>query len=287
MTHDVIDLAEVVGFLVAIMVLATACADAGLFEAIDARLARLGREPGRALAWAVVASAVVTVVLSLDATVVLLTPIVMIASGRRRDHAYATVRLANSGSLLLPVSNLTNLLVFPATGLSFLGFAWAMLPVWLLVIAAEYVVLRRRFGADVTSTPALLDTPAVPLYPAAVVIAVLFALSGGVTPWIPATAGAIVVAGVGLVRGWSEPRKRVSAANLTLAGLVIVWGGFVAFVASTDVGAAIADVLPTGSSPGSVIAIALLAMLAANLVNTLPVGVNVEPISRSSAPSRP
>ena len=52
--------------------------------------------------------------LSLDATVVLLTPIVFATAARLRispkPHVYACAHLANSASLLLPVSNLTNLL---------------------------------------------------------------------------------------------------------------------------------------------------------------------------------
>ena len=68
--------------------------------------------------------------LSLDATVVLLTPVVIAIAGRMRiparPHAYAAGHLANSASLLLPVSNLTNLLAFAATGLSFLHFTGLM-----------------------------------------------------------------------------------------------------------------------------------------------------------------
>ena len=76
-----------------------------------------------------VASAV-TAVLSLDATVVLLTPVVFATAARLRTsprpHVYACSHLANSASLLLPVSNLTNLLAFHASGLSFTRFAALM-----------------------------------------------------------------------------------------------------------------------------------------------------------------
>ena len=79
----------------------------------------------------VVLAALVTSVLTLDATVVLLTPVVLSTAGRlglrARPYAYACTRLANSGSLLLPVSNLTNLLAFTASGLSFGRFAALML----------------------------------------------------------------------------------------------------------------------------------------------------------------
>lgn len=284
MTQDVTQLAEVVAFLVAIMVLATASADAGLFDALGARIAGLGRDSGRALVWAVAGSALVTVVLSLDATVVLLTPILMVASAHRRDHAYATVRLANSGSLLLPVSNLTNLLVFPATGLSFLGFAWAMLPVWVVAVAGEYVVLRRRFGHDVSQPPTITEAPPVPLFPAAVVIVVLLALSGGTEPWIPATAGAVLVAGWSLHRGWSRAGDLVAAANLPLAALVLVWGSFVAWVARTEVGTEIGDLLPRGTDLAALVLMALIAMVAANLINNLPATLLLLPAASLAGP---
>jgi len=58
-----------------------------------------------------VVAASITAVLSLDAAVVLLTPVVLVAVRRLRapvrPYAYATAHLANGASLLLPVSNLT------------------------------------------------------------------------------------------------------------------------------------------------------------------------------------
>ncbi|MGH3302492.1 MAG: SLC13 family permease, partial [Streptosporangiaceae bacterium] len=106
-------LGPVIGFLAAVLVLARLCDDEGLFRACGAWLARgaAGR-PRRLLARVFVVASVITAVLSLDATVVLLTPVVFATAARvglrARPHVYATAHLANSGSLLLPVSNLTN-----------------------------------------------------------------------------------------------------------------------------------------------------------------------------------
>ncbi len=99
-------------------------------------------------------------VLTLDATVVLLTPVVLTTAQRlgvpARPHAYASTRLANSGSLLLPVSNLTNLLAFAASGLSFGHFAALMALPWALAGAAEWLGLRLFFRRDL---PARLPSP--------------------------------------------------------------------------------------------------------------------------------
>ena len=103
-------------------------------------------------------AALTTAVLSLDATVVLLTPVVLIAARRigvrARPHAYACGHLANSASLLLPVSNLTNLLAFTVSGLSFAQFAALMALPWLVAIGVEYVVSRRFFAAELTAAGA-------------------------------------------------------------------------------------------------------------------------------------
>jgi arsenical pump membrane protein len=61
---------------------------------------------------------------------------------------YACTHLANSASLLLPVSNLTSLLAFAASGLAFGRFAALMALPWLAVIGTEYAVFGRFFASD-------------------------------------------------------------------------------------------------------------------------------------------
>ena len=96
--------------------------------------------------------------LSLDATVVLLTPIVFATAARLRTsprpHVYACSHLANSASLLLPVSNLTNLLAFHASGLSFTRFAGLMALPTGAAVAVEWVVLTRFFAVDLAAPAA-------------------------------------------------------------------------------------------------------------------------------------
>ena len=133
--------------------LAEGCRRDGLFDAIGALLAVRARgEPRRLLALVFLVAAAVTAVLSLDATIVLLTPVVFATAARLRisprPHVYACAHLANSASLLLPVSNLTNLLAFHASGLSFLHFAALMLLPTLAVLAVEWVAFSRFFATD-------------------------------------------------------------------------------------------------------------------------------------------
>ncbi|MCW2789547.1 MAG: arsenic transporter [Aeromicrobium sp.] len=286
MTHDLGSLAGIVAFLVAMMVLAQACADEGLFEIIGGHVAQYAAGSStRLLAWAVGLAAAVTAVLSLDATVVLLTPVLLAASARR-SYAYASVRLANSGSTLLPVSNLTNLLVFASTGLTFVGFTWAMLPVWLVAVAAEYMILRRWFAAELREpSPAPTETYAVPLFPVAVVIAVLLALASGTTPWIPAVAGAILLSGHALARGRTTWADLLAAANLPLSAFILVWAFIVAWLGTTRMGEWFDDSMPSGHGLGSLLLVALIAMVAANLVNNLPATLLLLPAAAAAGPA--
>ena len=157
-------LLPVVGFLAAILVLARLCDDEGLFHAAGVAMARISAgRPKRLLAMVFVVASATTAILSLDATVVLLTPVVL-ATARSlavpaRPHAYATAHLANTASLLLPVSNLTNLLAFTAAGLSFLHFAAVMTLPWLAAIAVEFLLLRWLFARDLSVQPQRKEVP--------------------------------------------------------------------------------------------------------------------------------
>ena len=151
-------LLPVVGFLAAVLVLGQLCESEGLFSAAGARLARWSRHrPVRLLTGTFALASVTTAVLSLDTTVVLLTPVVHETAARLRlrpkPYVYACTHLANSASLLLPVSNLTNLLAFSVSTLSLAGFTAAMGPPWVVAIAVEYVVFRVFFRADLAAPP--------------------------------------------------------------------------------------------------------------------------------------
>ncbi|WP_229053391.1 SLC13 family permease [Aeromicrobium sp. Leaf350] len=283
MTHDLGSLVEVVGFLVAMTVLGRACADEGLFDAWGGHVARASRDPRRLTLAAGLLAAGITVVLTLDATVVLLTP-VLLAAGLARRGSLLSVRLANSASTLLPISNLTNLLAISAMGWGFLEFARLMLPVWVVGVAAEIALVAwwcRRDPAPAAPTGPRVATP---LVPAGVVIAVLFGLAAGETPWIVATAGALLIAVHALVTRASSARELLVAANLPLAALVIVWGWVVTWAADTPAGDWVTELLPQDTSWGALVGIALIAMVTANLVNNLPATLLLLPAAAATGP---
>jgi arsenical pump membrane protein len=134
---------------------------------------------------------------------------------RPRPRVYACTHLANSASLLLPVSNLTNLLAMSAGGLTFLGFAALMALPWLAVIGVEYAILRRFFADDLKTPPHRPPAQDVraPRFALAVlgVTLVGFAVAStiGVNPAWVALAGALALA----VRQKSSVRTLVREAN--------------------------------------------------------------------------
>lgn len=119
-------------FLGAVVVLAELTAKAEVFEVVASRIAILGRGSYRRLFVAtVVLASATTIVLNLDTTAILLTPVMLALAVRAGiapiPLAVTTVWLANTSSLLLPVSNLTNLLALDKAGLTTAGFASRML----------------------------------------------------------------------------------------------------------------------------------------------------------------
>jgi Na+/H+ antiporter NhaD/arsenite permease-like protein len=133
-------------FLGTVIVLAELTAEAGVFDVIAVRAARLGRGNYLALfVMCVFFAAFTTVVLNLDTTAVLLTPVMLALAVRTGiaaiPLAMTTVWLANTASLLLPVSNLTNLLAANRVSLPTADFAARMWPSELASVAATMVFL--------------------------------------------------------------------------------------------------------------------------------------------------
>ncbi|MFF0366293.1 SLC13 family permease [Micromonospora sp. NPDC005087] len=133
-------------FLGSVIVLAELTAVAGVFDVLASRLARAARGSWAALFLLCGGLATLTtLVLNLDTTAVLLTPVLLaLARGLRvpaAPLAVTTVWLANTASLLLPVSNLTNLLAADRIGLAPLAYAARMALPQLTAVAVTMALL--------------------------------------------------------------------------------------------------------------------------------------------------
>jgi arsenical pump membrane protein len=278
-------LLPVLAFLGAILLIGHVCQQEGLFAAAGARLAQASRgSPVRLLGGVFGLASVTTAVLSLDTTVVLLTPVVHDTATRLRlrpkPHVYACTHLANSASLLLPVSNLTNLLAFSVAGLTLIRFGALMALPWLVAIAVEYAAFRWFFARDlITASPAAAPAAQAPLprIPRFALVTVLATLAGfvltslaGLNPAWAAAAGAVVLAARSLIRRQDRPAGLARALGVPFLVFVLGLGIVVEAVVRNGLGAALTRVIPAGSSLPALLVLAGLAALLANVVNNLP-----------------
>lgn len=284
-------LGPVVGFLVTILVVAEVCARAGLFAAAAARVGAWSRgRPVRLFTGVFVLAAAVTTALSLDATVVLLTPVVVstgVALGLDDSPgSYACLRMANSASLLLPVANLTNLLLVPYLGLTFTGFAFRLAPVWAVVVLVEYVVLRLLFRRPLAVKPEMHDDPAarrVAVFPVVVVVLMLvgFAVASpyGVQPvWVCLVAAVVLAVWAVATRTATAPDV-ARATHLGFAIWVLAVGIVVEAAGAGFLGDLVDRLLPGhGTSYGALLLIAIIATVLANVLTNLPATLLLAPL---------
>ncbi|WP_431676702.1 SLC13 family permease [Kitasatospora sp. KL5] len=289
-------LGPVIGFLAAVLVLARLCADEGLFRACGAWMARTAaHRPRRLLQQVFVVASLITAVLSLDATVVLLTPVVFATAARLgarpKPHVYACTHLSNTASLLLPVSNLTNLLAFAAAGLGFLRFAALMALPWTVAIAVEYLVLRRFFAADLDAgadAPPAGDAPEMPRFALVTVVCTLAgfvpASAVGVDPAWVAAAGALVLACHALARRRTTVAAVVQAASVPFLAFVLALGLVVRAVVDNGLADALGHLVPEGEGLAALLGIAVLAAVLANMINNLPAVLVLLPLTAPTGP---
>lgn len=274
-------LGPTIGFLAAVLVLANLCDRYGLFEAAGGWMATGSRgRPVALLALVFAVASTVTAVLSLDATVVLLTPVVFATVARlgirSRPHVYACTHLANSASLLLPVSNLTNLLAFSASGLSFARFGATMTLPWLAAIGIEWLVLRRFFAPDLVGRGevAVRTRPPVPVFAVSVLALTLIGFFVAsvvhVAPAFAALGGAVILAVPALISRRVEVRDIGLALELPFLAFVLALGLIVRALSIHGLGALVTHLIPGGTALGSLLLAAVVAAILANLINNLP-----------------
>ena len=279
----------VLGFVVAMSLVTELVDDAGLFRTVTDRLAALGR--GRVLLlWLLVIAlaCVSTVFLSLDKTAVLVTPVVVLLAVHARipplPFALTTIWLANTASLLLPVSNLTNLLAQSRLGLSPAALAalvWAPALVGILLpLVLLWLAFRKDLRGRYAPQPAHRVRDRVLLYASAAVMVILLpALVSGVPVYIPATAAAVLLLGLFLWRRRSSLRWSM----VPWRPLMLTIGLFMVVEAahSNGLSKALAGVAGSGESLPALLQLAGLGAGAANAVNNLPAYLALEPVGGS------
>jgi arsenical pump membrane protein len=198
-----------------LLLIGAVAAKEGVFAATGAFVARLPGGGFELLAALLLVEAAVTAVLNLDTAVVFMTPVLLHAARHRgvdeQPFLYGAVFMANSASLLLPGSNLTNLLVLSREHVAGHVFATRMLASWVLAVTATIVVLgvvyrrslRESLPPDVEHPPLRVGPGGVGALAAAVLVLVLG------KPALPVLGLGIAVAVVGRLR----PRAAYDAVN--------------------------------------------------------------------------
>ncbi|WP_347107763.1 SLC13 family permease [Paenarthrobacter sp. S56] len=296
--------APIMGFVVGMTVVTELASEAGVFQWVAGRLRHWGR--GRSiLLWLLLALFAVlsTVFLSLDTTAVLLTPVVVTVTRRAGlpvlPFALATVWLANTASLLLPVSNLTNLLAQHNLGgitpAEFAGLMWApsivAIVVPLLFIA---IVFRRDLRKGYARVPVARIKPdggasgtvqgsppdRVLLAGTAVVLALLLpALVSGIPLWMSAG----TAAGLLLIL-FAFRRPGPIKLNLVPWSLLVFTSGlFLVVEATRYVGLPelLGQFAGQGEGLGDLLRLAATGAVGSNVVNNLPAYLLAEPLAGS------
>jgi len=265
-------------FLLSLLALSLLVGKSGFFDWAAIRCALVAKGDGHSLYRnAFVAGAIVTAILSLDTTAVMLTPVMLALVKRLKVPAAPYVLLcafvANVGSLLLPISNLTNLLFADAFHQTFAAFAARMIVPQLVALATTYAILRWHFRRDLPRgfDGESLPEPAsvVPNRPyflvcvtvlVAVLICYFLAPLMGLEPYVFAFAASAVLAVAGMANG------RVNIRFLR----ELSWDLF-PFVIGLFIGVTsrwLAEMRP--GSPEKLLITAGATAFASNIVNNLP-----------------
>ncbi|WP_329093326.1 SLC13 family permease [Streptosporangium sp. NBC_01469] len=282
-------IAPILLFLGAVIILADLVKEAQLFDVIAIRLAAVGRGNHVALFLLCTAFAsVVTIFLNLDTTVVLLTPVMLALAARTGiaalPLAMTTLWLANTAALLLPVSNLTNLLAVERLGMSAREFAGRLWLPQLVSIAVTMVFLwvffwrRGRRGAVRYDPPTPGPVADPVLFRIAASACVLFVAA--ILLELPIQFAALAGAALMIAAFAWRDRSKLTLALFPWQLLVFVVGLFLVVPTLSRYGLAsvMSSLVGTSGGPGGdgAYRVAAVGAVLSNLINNLPAYTVVE-----------
>lgn len=278
--------------LVGMMALSAVAEKAGFFDWAAAMTARAGRKRVLLLyAFVFLVGTLVTTTLSLDATAIVLTPIVYGMVVRLRlspmPFMFACVYTANTASLFLPISNLTNLLAYDEFDLGFARFGLVMLLPGILAVVTNFAIFAYMFRDDLRGgydmgrgTEFSAENKGLFRVAAAGIAGVLVAffvapLVGLPIGLVALMAGAIVVAVCRAAR-WVTLRE--VAGSISWGIIFLVVGLFLVVQGVQNAGlAGLAEKAFAAAAPGNgfwqVLAVVFGTALGSNIINNVPMTV--------------
>jgi arsenical pump membrane protein len=148
---------QAVLFVAGMVLVAAASERSGLLQWLAGQVTARIRHGIVLLAATFLFAAALTTVCNLDTTAVLFTPLAVVvatSSGQAiAPFAIASILGANFGSMLLPTSNLTNLVVWRRSGETFAEFASRLAPTAIVAVVLTLVVLVMANRRSMQSTP--------------------------------------------------------------------------------------------------------------------------------------
>lgn len=280
-------------FLIGMMLVAEVARQEGLFDWLAVAAANHAAGSARRLFDLVfLVGTVVTVLLSNDATAVVLTPAVYavtrVVGAPPLPYLYVCAFIANAASFVLPISNPANLVVF--------GDRMPALAPWLahfalpsaLAIGSTYVTLRLVFRHDLRqplkSSPAL-PPMTLPLRMAALGVAVtagtlLVTSALGHRLGLPTLVAGCVSAALVLAVTRSSPLRLVKGVAWGVLPLVAGLFVLVQGMAASGVLQDLADAMRGLSADAALWAGGVGAALAGNVINNLPAGLMAGSLAR-------
>jgi arsenical pump membrane protein len=287
----VLETQDALVLLVGMMALSAVAEKAGFFDWAASLAARAGG--GRVFllyGFVFLVGTLVTATLSLDATAIVLTPIVYGMVVRLRlsplPFMFACVYTANTASLFLPISNLTGLLAYNKFDLSFIRFGLVMFIPATLAVLANFLIFARLFRNDlrgsyedkslsfVVEDRGFFRTATAGI--AGALAAFFVAPFFGVPIGLVALAAAAVVVLVSRLRGWVTLREVANSISWGIIALVV--GLFVVVRGVENVGLAdLAQRAFAAGAPGEsllqILGITVGSALGSNLINNVPMVV--------------
>jgi arsenical pump membrane protein len=293
---------DVYFFLAGMMLLAEVARKEGLFDWLAAQAVRSSKGSAKRLFLIVyVVGIVVTVLLSNDATAVVLTPAVYAATRAAKveplPYLFACAFIANAASFVLPISNPANLVVFGKAMPPLADWLRAFAAPSLAAILATYLALRltqrRALEGDVAAIGAIAPLTrggkltAIGILTTAVVLLTASALDRdlGLPTFIAGVGVTVLVLAIGRQSPWPVLSDISWSVLPLVAGLFILVEG----LNRTGVLPALARMLKQASiaAPQLTAWIAgVVVAIASNLLNNLPMGLIAATTGQAAQVSR-
>ena len=202
--------------------------------------------------------------------------------------AFASIWLANAGSLLLPVSNLTNLLAqshLDIGAVAFVRETWLPQLAVLVVVLGVLLVRHRAALRGSYAVPGRLPSydPVLLWLSATVVVLIGPAILLGAPAWTVALAASVVLALGFVVRRPAavRPGRLVRLVPWSVIGFAIALFAVVEVVVEEG-SALLESFFGTGDSLASLLQLAGSSSVLANVINNLPAYLVVEPFAQSA-----